>query len=111
VQSCVISEVLRRISTVRRVDDYDLSGIGFLVSFFGLYLRDFATHSDGVSPAGVWRCIYLYILDCFVLYYYYCFVYSGIYFIFMSLSLSYARLVVRTWRDKAPLIRSIISGV
>jgi hypothetical protein len=58
----------------------------FFVSFFGLYLRDFANHSDGVSPAGVWRCIYLYILDCFVLYYYYCFVYSGIYFIFIHLA-------------------------
>jgi hypothetical protein len=99
VQSCVISKVLRRISTVRRVDDYDLSGIGFLVSFFGLYLRDFATHSDGVSPAGVRRCIYLYILDC------YCFVLLLLFYLFWdllyfySLSLSYARLVVRTWRD------------
>jgi hypothetical protein len=45
---------------------------GFLFSFFGFYLRDFVTHSDGVSPAGVRRCIYLCILNyyliCFILF-------------------------------------------
>jgi hypothetical protein len=45
-----------------------LIGYRVFVSFFGFYLRDFATHSDRVSPVGVWRCILLYILDC------YCFV-------------------------------------
>jgi hypothetical protein len=38
-----------------------------------------------------------------VLYYYYFFVYSVI-ALFYSFSLSYTRLVVRTWRDLAPLI-------
>jgi hypothetical protein len=42
-----------------------LIGYQKFVSFFGFYLRDFATHSDGVSPAGVWRCTLLYILDCY----------------------------------------------
>jgi hypothetical protein len=50
------------------------------VSFFGFYLRDFATHSDGVSPAGVWRCILLYILDC------YCFVLLLLFCLFGDLS-------------------------
>jgi hypothetical protein len=36
----------------------------FLFLSLGFYLRDFATHSDGVSPAGVWRYILLYIMDC-----------------------------------------------
>jgi hypothetical protein len=45
-----------------------LIGLRVFVSFFGLYLRYFDTHSDGVSPAGVWRCIFLCIRDC------YCFV-------------------------------------
>jgi hypothetical protein len=51
-----------------------------LVSFFGLYLRDFATHSDWVSPVGVRRCIYLYILDC------YCFVLLLLFCLFWDLS-------------------------
>jgi hypothetical protein len=51
-------------------------GSQVFVSFFGFYLRDFATHSDGVSPAGVWRCIFLYILDC------YCYVLLLLFYLF-----------------------------
>jgi hypothetical protein len=57
-----------------------LIGYRVFVSFVRFYLRDFVIHSDGVSPAGVWHCTLLYILDCIVLYYYR-FVYFEIYLI------------------------------
>jgi hypothetical protein len=57
-----------------------LIGYWVFVFFFGLYLRDFATHFDGVSPAGVWHCTLLYILDC------YCFVLLLLFCLFWDLS-------------------------
>jgi hypothetical protein len=41
VQSCVISEVFRRINTVRRVVYLDLSVIGFFISFFEVLFEKF----------------------------------------------------------------------
>jgi hypothetical protein len=60
-----------------------------------------------LAPAYVGVVFSLFILDCMVMHsYYYYFVYSVI-ALFYSFSLPYARLVVRTWRDYAPLIRFI----
>jgi hypothetical protein len=50
---------------VSRVVDYDSSGFEFYFLLLGFYLRDFAAHSDGASPA-----------DADVVY---SFVYSGLY--------------------------------
>jgi hypothetical protein len=60
-----------------------------------------------LAPAYVGVVFSLFILDCMVMHsYYYYFVYSVI-ALFYSFSLPYVRLVVRTWRDYAPLIRFI----
>jgi hypothetical protein len=56
--------MLRRISIVSWVVDYDLSVIGFLFLSLGFIWEIFAVHSDEISPAGVGRCTLLFILDC-----------------------------------------------
>jgi hypothetical protein len=73
---------------------------GFYFFFFGIYLRDFTAHSDGVSSADVERCIlllfwtisgmYLLLLLLFYLFCDYC---------ALFIKSFYARLVVRIWRD------------
>jgi hypothetical protein len=72
---------------------------GFLFLSLGFIREIFATHSDGVSPAGVGGCILLCILDCIL----FCIIIIILFILrftlFYSLSHSYARLVVRTWRD------------
>jgi hypothetical protein len=52
VQSCVVTEMLRRF---RCEQGSGLGSIGFRVLFIllGFSLRDFAAHSDGTSPADV----------------------------------------------------------
>jgi hypothetical protein len=77
--------------------------IGFYFFLFGIYLRDFAVHSDGVSSADVGHCIlllfwivsgmYLLLLLLFCLFCDYC-DYCALF-----IKSFYARLVVRIWRD------------
>jgi hypothetical protein len=94
----VITEVFRRISTVRRVDDQDFSGIGFLFLSLG-FIREILLPipMELVPPVSgvVLYCIFWTVI---VLYYYYYFIYS-VFDLFYSFSLSYTHLVVRTWRD------------
>jgi hypothetical protein len=69
-----------------------------LLILLGFYLRDFATHSDGVIPADVGVTFLLCYFGLYIILYYYYFIYSMI-VLFYSFSLLYARLVVRTWQD------------
>jgi hypothetical protein len=85
---------------VSRVVDYDLSGFEFYFFLLRFYLRDFAAHSDGVSPVDVgvvfYSCYSGLLLFCIIII---IVLFILRFFLFYSFSLSYARLVVRTWRD------------
>jgi hypothetical protein len=72
--------------------------LGFISFFLCFYLRDFATHSDGASFADVDVVYLLYYSGLYIILYYYYFIYSVIN-LFYTFSISYVRLVVRTWRD------------
>jgi hypothetical protein len=85
-------QLVSRIVLVRtpRVSGFDY--------FFGVLFERFVAHSDGASPCRCRRWIYLIfwtVLSC--IYIYYCFVLFCVIYFFSSYSLSYARLVVRTW--------------
>jgi hypothetical protein len=78
-----------------------LGYIGFRVLFLllGFSLRDFAAHSDGASPADVgvvfYSCYSGLLLLCIII----IVLFILRFVLFYSFSLSYVRLVVRTWRD------------
>jgi hypothetical protein len=71
---------------------------GFCFFFWVLFERFLLSIPMELAPPVSGVVLYCIFWTDIILYYYYCFVYS-IFELFYSFSLSYARLVVRTWRD------------
>jgi hypothetical protein len=74
--------------------------IGFYFFFLlGVYLRDFAVHSDGVSPTdvGVIFLLLFWTVYCHVLIIIIIIILCVI--VLYSYSLLYTRIIMRTWRD------------
>jgi hypothetical protein len=53
---------------VSKVVDYDPSDFASYFFLLGFYLRDFAAHSDGASPADVGVVFYFVTLNCILFY-------------------------------------------
>jgi hypothetical protein len=73
--------------------------VEFWLFLLGFYLRDLLPISMGLAPADagvVLTWSFWTVLSCIIIFY--CFIYSAWFIYLFYFSLSYARLVVRTWR-------------